>query len=142
MTVDDDGAIGELVIISSTRFQDPPHCGAANSSRKQRTREQPRRRQQALRGEHHQESKNSQTQTQGESSPSLPNSAARSTHALNTHPQNDEDAAKNLEHLTEAGIIRDRQKVNGKYELPDWVLAGMSMEQIAAAKGGCIRCGK
>ncbi|KAJ3042132.1 hypothetical protein HK097_002111 [Rhizophlyctis rosea] len=68
--------------------------------------------------------------------------AASLTNAPSTSlPQSEEDTAKNLEHLAEAGIIRERQRINGKYDLPDWAMAGLSMEQIASARGGCVRCG-
>ncbi|KAJ3297128.1 hypothetical protein HK104_000842 [Borealophlyctis nickersoniae] len=55
--------------------------------------------------------------------------------------KNDDDKAQNLERLKDAGVLRDRRRVNGKYELPVWATEGLTQEQINAAKGACVRCG-
>ncbi|KAJ3090555.1 hypothetical protein HK102_003387, partial [Quaeritorhiza haematococci] len=48
---------------------------------------------------------------------------------------------ENMKNLVEAGILRNRSKIDGKYVLPEWATGHLTSEQLAVASGGCYRCG-
>ncbi|KAJ3014790.1 hypothetical protein HKX48_004966 [Thoreauomyces humboldtii] len=47
----------------------------------------------------------------------------------------------NMEHLENAGLIRDRLREDGKYNLPEWALEKLTPEQKNVALNKCVRCG-
>ncbi|KAJ3021869.1 hypothetical protein HKX48_007549 [Thoreauomyces humboldtii] len=53
----------------------------------------------------------------------------------------EEQVQANMEHLSNAGLIRDRIREDGKYSLPDWALEKLTPEQKNMALNKCVRCG-
>ncbi|KAJ3403085.1 hypothetical protein HDV05_008078, partial [Chytridiales sp. JEL 0842] len=54
----------------------------------------------------------------------------------------DDDAKKMYANrINEAGILKPRRAVMGKYDLPEWHMNELTLEQQNQAKGACKRCG-
>ncbi|KND02929.1 uncharacterized protein SPPG_02009 [Spizellomyces punctatus DAOM BR117] len=62
----------------------------------------------------------------------------RNPRVLKFKLKDDDAKTANAERLKDAGTIRERFKVNGKFELPDWQMEGLTATQRNIANNACL----